>query len=605
MSEERGHGEVGKVESPFIPFTQMLGPRSQPYDADKLAALAMGMIMSPDGLSDGPDPEENLYVPAGYTYFGQFIDHDLTLDITSTLNPEDLKDPSKPLNDPSNLRSPRFDLDCVYGNGPGDQPYMYAVADDAAQGIYGGATMIIDAADLARAANGPGGTKGRAIIGDKRNDENSIVNQIQQTFIRFHNKVVAELAAKTPALRGGDLFKRARDEVRWAYQRIVLDDFLPRIVQAVVIDNFKQTKKYELYPEGPLRRNLPREFVAAAYRFGHSGVRTGYRLQGEPGPSNGTILPIFKNPPAANVDDSLVGFDPLPARHVIDHWARFFPGDFPVAGERPVSNVGPTTEVEEDGSGGDGKVRLQYAYKFDPSLTDPLANLPSKIASQNDVFPPSVRNLPPTTPPPPPPWGPSLALLNLLRGSRYLLRGGEAYAPCVGAVPLDPKYLRVRQAHETPDGSKQYSFTPISELVGPSGHAIGQAFKNDTPLWFYILAEAQKPVIDYWLEHGSRPLTENELLGLDADGNPMALAAHGDAIAAKQLLANTRCSGTQLGAVGGRIVVEVFYGLMESDPDSVFNSQGRKPAQWQPIFGGGAATMAKLLRYVNLATAPA
>ena len=603
MSDERGHGEVGKFEGAAIPFTQLLESRKQEYDADKLAALAMGMIMNPDGLSDGPDPEENLFVPAGYTYFGQFIDHDLTLDTTSTLNPADMKDPSKPINDPSNLRSPRFDLDCVYGNGPADQPYMYAGYDDAAKGIFGGATMMIDPGDLCRAANGPGGAKSRAIIGDKRNDENSIVNQIQQTFIRFHNKVVAELAAKNPGLRGGDLFKRARDEVRWAYQQIIVDDFLPRIVEAAVIDNFQQTKKYELYPDGPLRKNLPREFVAAAYRFGHSGVRTGYRLQGVPGPNNGTILPIFTNPPAANADDSLVGFDPLPARHQIDQWARFFPGDTPRPGERPTSNVGPTHDVADDG--GDGSVRLQYAYKFDPSLTDPLASLPPKIAGQGDVFPAELRKLPPYTPPPPRPWGPSLALLNLLRGSRYLLQGGEAYAPRVGATPLDAKYLQVRHSRKGAAGDKEFVFTPITDLVGPSGKAVGAYFKNDTPLWFYVLAEAQRPIIDYWFEHGCRPLTENELKGLDADGNPMALAAHGDAIAAKQLLANTCCTGTQLGPVGGRIVVEVFYGLLESDADSVFNAKDRKPAQWQPIFGGGTATMARLLRYVNLGTAPA
>ena len=56
-------------------------------------------------------------LPAGYTYLGQFIDHDLTLDLT-------------PLGDGpggviSNFRSPRLDLDSLYGLGPGGTPFLY------------------------------------------------------------------------------------------------------------------------------------------------------------------------------------------------------------------------------------------------------------------------------------------------------------------------------------------------------------------------------------------------------------------------------------------------------------------------------------------------
>ena len=595
---DEGHGQVGKVggtDTPFNPFTQILGPRDASYDLVKLGALAQGMVTAPDAVSDGPDPEENLYVPAGYTYFGQFVDHDLTLDTTSTLNPEDLKDPSKPLNDPTNVRSPRFDLDCVYGNGPGDQPYMYATADDATAGLFAGASMLIDAHDLARAGNG------RAIIGDKRNDENSIVNQIQQTFIRFHNKVVSDLA-KDPALRGGALFQAARDQVRWAYQRIVLDDFLPRIVDPSVLDAFSQKKVYELYPEGPLRRNLPREFVAAAYRYGHSGVRTGYRLNGADGPDNGTILPIFTNPPVSP-SDSLVGFDPLPLSHVIDHWGRFFPKDTPRAGERTMSNVGTTEEIAPDGSGGDGAVRLQYAYKLDPSLVDPLANLPPKIAGKGDL-PASERGFPDRP-------GPSLAFLNLLRGNRYQLQGGQAYARLLKTVPLDPKYLCVRVVNDPPGGPRTFTFRSISELVGRDGSTIGPDLDDDTPLWFYVLAEAQKPIVDFWLEHvdaDGKPvdLTGDQMLGRDAQGNDFLPLPEGTdprtipPIVAQELR-DSRCAGTRLGAVGGRIVTEVFYGLMESDTESVLR---RHPTgDWLPIWNG-PATMTNLLRYVDPDTAP-
>ncbi|MDR5750339.1 MULTISPECIES: hypothetical protein [unclassified Caballeronia] len=89
-------------------------PPGQKFDIKKLAALADQMALGSNGTADdGPDAEENLFVPAGYTYLGQFIDHDLTLDVTSSLNPEDTS--AEENRTPTNLRSPRFDLDCLYG----------------------------------------------------------------------------------------------------------------------------------------------------------------------------------------------------------------------------------------------------------------------------------------------------------------------------------------------------------------------------------------------------------------------------------------------------------------------------------------------------------
>ena len=611
MPDSLDHGGVGKAEPPFTSFTQILGQRDPAgmLDPKLLAGLAHYMANAPDSLSDNPDPEENLYIPAGYTYLGQFVDHDLTLDTTSTLNPDDARGKA---NEPTNLRSPRFDLDCVYGNGPDDQPYMYAGVEDAARGVWKDATLVIGAKDLARAhngagVNGPGDPAAwgwsRAIIGDKRNDENSIVNQIQQLLIRFHNKVVDGLARADATLRGKVLFRRARDTVRWSYQSILLQDFLPRLVEASVLSNFLSTRHYEVYPddERRLRSNLPREFVAAVYRYGHSGVRQGYRLNGGPGPlespsGGGTILPIFSNPDTDPLR-SLIGFDPLPTTHVIDDWRRFFPIErSPHAGERLISDPSPDyPEVSADGkSGGNGTVRLQYAYKLDPSLVDPLLNLPAKIATQQDVQPPELRNQPPRVenPQPDTPWGPSLALLNLLRGNRYLLQSGQAYEQLVRAIPLDPKYLCVRISTDTGDG-KVYSFTRIKDLIGLDGQPLGETLECDTPLWFYILAEAQRPLVDFWLEAG-RDLTEDDLKGRDEAGHPITIPDGADPDTVEKALRDTRCTGTQLGPVGGRIVTEVFYGLMESDPDSIFGP--RKPAGWAPPFGA-QATMGHLIRW--------
>src|SRR2546421_6627740 len=86
MAEQKlqGHGEVGRREQGF---TRLLGPRQEKFDEARLLALAEAMIVDGDDeIADGRDPEENLLVPAGYTYLSQFVDHDLTFETTSSLD---------------------------------------------------------------------------------------------------------------------------------------------------------------------------------------------------------------------------------------------------------------------------------------------------------------------------------------------------------------------------------------------------------------------------------------------------------------------------------------------------------------------------------------
>src|SRR3954471_23887706 len=161
-------------------------------DLKKLAAAMTAKREDPPTPEDEDDDEENPDISAGYTYFGQFIDHDLTFDPNSSL---------QKTNDPDALvdfRTPRFDLDCVYGRGPDDQPYLYR--DDGlhlllGRPLTGDAGGISNKRDLPR--NTPeGGEPQRALIGDPRNDENTIVSQLQSTFIQFHNKVADLEAAR-------------------------------------------------------------------------------------------------------------------------------------------------------------------------------------------------------------------------------------------------------------------------------------------------------------------------------------------------------------------------------------------------------------------------
>ena len=134
------------------------------------------------------DDEENTGISAGYTYLGQFIDHDITFDPASFLQKG---------NDPDSLedfRTPRFDLDNLYGRGPDDQPYLYQSDGkkllQGARSLTGNGDLL--SRDLAR--NQPDAkdvnAPKRAIIGDPCNDENVIVSQLQGMFIRFHNRMV-------------------------------------------------------------------------------------------------------------------------------------------------------------------------------------------------------------------------------------------------------------------------------------------------------------------------------------------------------------------------------------------------------------------------------
>jgi hypothetical protein len=390
-AEIGSHGSVGRRE---MPFTRLFPARFGNYDENALFTLAEGMIGNEgDQPSNAPDGEENLLVPAGYTYFGQFIDHDLTFDTTSSLLNPGLA--------ASNLRSPRLDLDCVYGAGPDDQPYLYATK--SADGVRKGASLVLglplknvpDREDLLRVGSGVGA---RAVIGDPRNDENSLVCNIQLAFIRFHNRVVAHLTDTHPEMKDNAVFNAARKLVRWTYQRIVIDDYLPRIIEPATYETFrirlerKGEGAFQLFTADK-RAAIPLEFAGAAYRFGHSMVRTGYKLN-----SDHKEQFIFTPDMGEN---SLVGFGPLPPDHWIE-WKRFFPKDNAFkAGERPAQN-----DIDKSD-------RLQWAYRIDTALVDPLKKLPIPIAD-ND----------------------SLARRNLLRGDMFGIVGGQTIAEALGVAPL-------------------------------------------------------------------------------------------------------------------------------------------------------------------------
>ena len=356
---------------------------------------------------------------AGITFFGQFIDHDLTLD--NEPQPSETVDVEGLVNG----RTFAFDLDSVYGGGPKKSPQLY----DGDKFLIGTATDGVSP-DL------PRNTKGKAILVEPRNDENLIIAQIHLSFLRLHNSLVDQ----------GMSFDQARQTVVGAYRYVVLNDYLPQIVgKKAVKTALRRDPNAGFYQPGSQDAPMtPVEFSTAAFRFGHSQVRNAYNINDA---SGGVPVFSFDEPdlrggrrlPADQLDPK----DPSKQNLVID-FNNFF------------------SELPRDSENAEAPALIGRA--IDTKIAESLFQLPIPGAEAGG------DNV--------------LAFRNLVRGKFYDLPSGEAVA---GAMGVD--------------------------VVGDEPE-----FDEGTPLWYYVLREAE--------------LTSG---------------------------------GAELGPVGGRIVAEVFVDLLRLD----------------------------------------
>jgi len=182
-----------------------------------------GLLDASDDLGKGPvllitDPSlsgnnpNNPTHTAGTTFFGQFVDHDITFDTTSQLGVT--TDPSVS----PNSRTPSLDLDSVYGGGPIASPQLYDPAfHDKLRIGFGGLFE-----DLPRLDDGTN----TAIIPDPRNDENLMIAGLHCAFILFHNQAVEW--ARQHGYQGGSTFPQARQLTTWHYHWVLLNEFCRR-----------------------------------------------------------------------------------------------------------------------------------------------------------------------------------------------------------------------------------------------------------------------------------------------------------------------------------------------------------------------------------------
>ncbi len=350
-------GNFGRLLN--IPMTWADDFESPDPDAAERIARALG---GPGGIMhDAEDASGDSVIPAAYTFFAQFVDHDITLEARSGLDRKPMT--IREIERLPNFRSASLDLDSVYGFGPSVSSLLYK-PDDFGRFVVGNA---INRHDVPRHANGT------ALLGDPRNDENIFLSQMHLLFLRFHNQLLEPVV---DARNGRERFAAAQRKARFHYQWVVLHDFLRRIcderVYRLVLRKIlaRDAAFFLLQPDASGRIIMPVEFSVAAYRFGHSMVRSQYQVN-----EANQDIEIFDE------RFNLLGFEPVPPEFTVD-WSFLL-------------------EVAEDRD-------PENSRAIDHLLADELVRLPPLVAG-GDARPQDV----------------SLAFRNLLRGYVLGLPSGQ------------------------------------------------------------------------------------------------------------------------------------------------------------------------------------
>ena len=375
-------------------------------------------------------------IPAGFTYLGQFVDHDLTFDKTNVMLGENVS----PI-DLLQARSPSLDLDSLYGAGPSDPASAKFYEPDGLHLKMGKADAVggIPAKpgfDLPRGAGATAAAKRKAIIPDPRNDENLAVAQTHLAFIRFHNRVVDTLPASVPAAQR---FAKAREKVVKHYQWLLRTDYLPRICAPGVVSNvFNQGRKaFEVGVSPAKVPTMPIEFSVAAFRLGHAMIRSSYNWNRVFDNGGGSLDLLFA---FSGHSGDFFGGPRLPSNWIAD-FRRLY--DFKEAGRADLAVPA-------------GK--FNRAMRIDTTLVNPLDQLPG--------FAPAEANL---------------AFRNLTRARMVRLATGQQMVTFLKAKGVTLTKLTNVQIRDGSNGADLSGLTQAQR----------DAFLKNTPLWFYVLREAE------------------------------------------------------------------------------------------------------------------
>ena len=417
------------LAAPPFRFSRM-GPRgSKRQPSDPTLEKVGDAMASGGGGASG--------IPAGFTYLGQFVDHDLTFDQTDVALGADVSP-----GDLLQARSPSLDLDSLYGAGPTDPQSEKFYETDGIH-LKMGKTVedfgipAKEGFDLPRGAGSTVAAKRKAIVPDPRNDENLAVAQTHLAFIRFHNGVVDDLPSSVPV---SQRFDKARKIVTKHYQWMLRTDYLPRICgKSVVGDVFNNGRKaFEAGATPTDVPTMPIEFSVAAFRLGHSMIRKAYNWNKIFDDGSGTLEYLFE---FSAVSGNLGGNARLASSWIAD-FRRLY--DFSEADR-------------DDLTVPEGK--FNRAMRIDTSLSEPLAKLPGDFEA-------GQRNL---------------AFRNLSRAKMVKLATGQQMATFLKNRGVAVTKLTQAQIRDGNGGANLDELTATQRA----------AFLKDTPLWFYILREAE------------------------------------------------------------------------------------------------------------------
>ena len=460
--------------APAPPFRfSRLGPKGIGKQLGEGARKKLGAAMArAGGGSSG--------IPAGFTYLGQFIDHDLTFDKTTVTLGTNVT-PAAMLQ----ARSPGLDLDSLYGAGPLDPESAKFFESDGLH-LKMGKTVdpVKDGFDLPRGAGSSNAQKRKAIIPDPRNDENLAVAQTHLAMIRFHNRVVDTQLGGVPAAQK---FAKAREIVTKHYQWMIRTDYLPRIAKAAVVNNvFNQGRKaFEVGADPTTVPTMPIEFSIAGFRLGHAMVRANYNWNKIFDNGAGSLELLF----TFSATGGDLGGDTRLASIWIADFRRLY--DFGDA-NKPGLTVPP------------GK--FNRAMRIDSRIVDPLQHLPPQtVGLPNSTGFNDVRR--------------NLAFRNLERAKMVKLATGQQMANFLKNKGVNLTKLTKAQVRDGNNGAD----------LGNLTQAQREAVLKDTPLWFYVLREAE-------------------------------------------------LSGGKLSGVGARIVAETFHRAMEGSTHSIVRDTTFKPS---------------------------
>ncbi|MGH8235884.1 MAG: peroxidase family protein [Steroidobacteraceae bacterium] len=235
-------------------------------------------------------------IDAGYTYFGQFISHEIVAATPHQGDPP-----------PTRIASPLLDLDSVYGTPDQMQTWLPG-------GVFATPAPPALPDDLVRNSGGV------AHIPEPRNDDNVILAQLHRFWQRFHNLLLQ------PGLGLAANPVQARGFVTKVVQLLVVEDFLRQVLEPRVFASYFRSNERWLTFNTP---GIPPHFSHAGYRFGHSMVRASYEAfaggternlkdllrQGRLDPKNVIDLKGFFGEPFENnrVQDAMA-IDPFVAR---------------------------------------------------------------------------------------------------------------------------------------------------------------------------------------------------------------------------------------------------------------------------------------------------